>query len=219
MRKDVRHYILWTPLLLSGDGSSCEPEKSNVPFPLRATLGPDWKIFVSTIAAYLIGSMCWCFIMGFLIDPSWLAGMPALFAGIGAGLTMCVAFFHTFTAMTDPGFVYATSKNENAPVQAIPMTEEEIACEQPVDIYIARDAHTIVCGVCAVLRPPGARHCDRCGRCIQGLDHHCGFMGQCVGKLNLRTFRVLLFFSSALSYWTSGTGCYILIRALISVLT
>eukprot|EP00903_Cladosiphon_okamuranus_P013392 g12480.t1 len=49
------------------------------------------------------------------------------------------------------------------------------------------DAAT-VCGRCQIERPPGAVHCIRCGVCVQKLDHHCPFMGQCVGRKTLVPF-------------------------------
>lgn len=35
-------------------------------------------------------------------------------------------------------------------------------------------------------------HCSRCDICIQGHDHHCGFIGKCVGQGNLKAFYALL---------------------------
>ena len=31
-------------------------------------------------------------------------------------------------------------------------------------------------------------HCDDCGRCTYYMDHHCGFMGNCIGKKNVWGF-------------------------------
>jgi hypothetical protein len=39
-----------------------------------------------------------------------------------------------------------------------------------------------------VWRPPGARHCNGCGHCVAGYDHHCGVLGRCVGEGSLRAF-------------------------------
>ncbi|CAM9767520.1 unnamed protein product [Ectocarpus fasciculatus] len=45
-----------------------------------------------------------------------------------------------------------------------------------------------ICGRCQIERPPGAVHCTLCGVCVQKLDHHCPFMGQCVGRKTLVPF-------------------------------
>jgi hypothetical protein len=49
-----------------------------------------------------------------------------------------------------------------------------------------------VCETCLVLRPPTARHCAVCGRCVGGWDHHCVWVGACVGARNRGRFVLLL---------------------------
>ncbi|CAM9608764.1 unnamed protein product, partial [Hapterophycus canaliculatus] len=49
-------------------------------------------------------------------------------------------------------------------------------------------AGATVCGRCQIERPPGAIHCTQCGVCVVKLDHHCPFMGQCVGRKTLVPF-------------------------------
>lgn len=44
------------------------------------------------------------------------------------------------------------------------------------------------CLDCLLWRPHRCGHCSMCGRCVLRLDHHCGFMGTCVGERNCRFF-------------------------------
>mmetsp|Transcript_21739 Transcript_21739/g.32206 ORF Transcript_21739/g.32206 Transcript_21739/m.32206 type:complete len:304 (+) Transcript_21739:162-1073(+) len=46
------------------------------------------------------------------------------------------------------------------------------------------------CGVCEVYQPPDAAHCPDCNVCVDEYDHHCPWMGCCVGKDNYRDFMV-----------------------------
>eukprot|EP00041_Stephanoeca_diplocostata_P026036 m.694027 g.694027 ORF g.694027 m.694027 type:complete len:348 (+) comp22877_c0_seq1:382-1425(+) len=48
------------------------------------------------------------------------------------------------------------------------------------------------CYTCKIWRPPRTVHCSDCGFCIQHYDHHCGVIGTCVGKRNVRFFALLL---------------------------
>ena len=44
------------------------------------------------------------------------------------------------------------------------------------------------CDLCSVYQPPTAAHCPDCNLCIDGYDHHCPWMGQCIGKRNMKAF-------------------------------
>eukprot|EP00927_Polykrikos_kofoidii_P053225 TRINITY_DN4749_c0_g2_i1.p1 TRINITY_DN4749_c0_g2~~TRINITY_DN4749_c0_g2_i1.p1 ORF type:complete len:346 (-),score=20.70 TRINITY_DN4749_c0_g2_i1:56-1093(-) len=48
------------------------------------------------------------------------------------------------------------------------------------------------CRHCKVWRPPRCGHCKYCNRCVLRLDHHCSWMGTCVGERNLRFFTIFL---------------------------
>ena len=41
-------------------------------------------------------------------------------------------------------------------------------------------------------RTPKASHCGACGYCIQGWDHHCTALNNCVGHRNIRSFVAFL---------------------------
>lgn len=44
------------------------------------------------------------------------------------------------------------------------------------------------CDFCNVYQPPDGAHCPECNVCIAGYDHHCVWMGVCIGKKNMKSF-------------------------------
>jgi ribosomal protein L40E len=51
------------------------------------------------------------------------------------------------------------------------------------------------CRPCGAFKPPRAHHCKQCRRCVLLYDHHCPFIGQCLGYYNRKVFQLFLLYT------------------------
>lgn len=86
-------------------------------------------------------------------------------------LTMLTLFL---AACSDPGIMFSSSSDY---------------IDEEVETGLVNTREIAYCDVCNVYQHPkrNIEHCYDCNYCIEGLDHHCPWMGQCVGKKNMKS--------------------------------
>ena len=50
------------------------------------------------------------------------------------------------------------------------------------------------CETCNIFRGPLVSHCKKCDNCVENFDHHCPWLGNCIGKKNYFYFFIFLIF-------------------------
>ena len=168
----------------------------------RIMVGPD--IGVTAFAAILTTGVSLAF---------WLLVCPSLPLGVllgGIALYGIVMLFMVLTSTSDPGIVPHNSLLDDA--------EATASMQQPNEVEINGVSVTLKwCRTCRIWRPPRASHCSECNVCVDKFDHHCPWMGQCIGRRNYRFFLGFVFSLIALCAYTAAFSFVALLQVLASV--
>ena len=134
---------------------------------------------------------------------SWKSNWPVPFS-IGVFLQIFATVCLFSAACKDPGILPTIELNPKAPMSVIDRKYLLITSKYQRVHYLmmqsggrASTSHVSklkYCEGCMIFRPPHTFHCGICNNCVIGFDHHCTWLGTCVGRRNYRHF--LLFVTS-----------------------
>lgn len=173
----------------------------------RLVFGPDARSLLVTLLLIIVPVIIFCVCVARHLRhelSSYNSGYAILAVTILFTIHILVVLF--LTSSGDPGIVprnphppeeefrYDSSVSVDAggagrqtPTLQLPRTKEVIVNGLAVRVKY--------CETCMLYRPPRCSHCSICNNCVERFDHHCPWVGQCIGLRNYRYF--FMFVSSA----------------------
>ena len=152
-------------------------------------IGVDSHIFIVTNIMLVIPSLLY-----FIETSPYLLNNGDIFGYfntiISIILFIIVIVYLYRTSLTDPG--YLPRGNES-----VPLPHKQL---QPNGAKF--------CETCKIWRPPRAKHCKYCNACVRRFDHHCPWLGTCIGHRNYKYFCYFIFSTSLYALFIA-TGCIV----------
>ncbi|XP_071692174.1 probable protein S-acyltransferase 7 [Rutidosis leptorrhynchoides] len=183
----------------------------------RIIFGPDVRsVFLSIFLIVAPVSVFCAFVASKLIDD-FPHHFGELIMGVAIVFTCYVIVLLLMTSGRDPGII---PRNAHPPQPENTDQGIEVGPGQTPQLRLPRVKEVIVngmtvkvkyCDTCMLYRPPRCSHCSICDNCVERFDHHCPWVGQCIGRRNYRFFFMFVFSATLLCiYVFSFSWVYVL---------
>nr|GMC54589.1 protein S-acyltransferase 8-like [Ipomoea batatas] len=172
----------------------------------RLIFGPDARSLLVSFLLITVPVIIFCvFVARHLRNQFSPHNAGYAILGVAIAFTIHVLALLLLTSARDPGIVPRNSHPPEDELRYDTSASAEIGGRQTPSLQFPRVKDVIVngmtvkvkyCDTCMLYRPPRCSHCSICNNCVERFDHHCPWVGQCIGLRNYRFF--FCFVSSAM---------------------
>eukprot|EP00249_Psilotum_nudum_P017154 c26185_g1_i1 orf=570-1868(-) len=158
----------------------------------RLIFGPDVRSLVVTVFLMVVPAVIFfVFVARHLLHrfPNHNSGIAIMVVAVV--FTIYVLILLLLTSGRDPGIIPRSphppepdecNDSANSPAEWVGRPRTKDVTINGVAVKIK------YCDTCMLYRPPRCSHCSICNNCVERFDHHCPWVGQCIGKRNYRYF-------------------------------
>ncbi|KAK9066380.1 hypothetical protein SSX86_013702 [Deinandra increscens subsp. villosa] len=167
----------------------------------RFIFGPDIQSIFLSIFLIVAPAVVFCVFVARKLLDKFSHHLGVWIMVIAIVFTIYVITLLLVTSARDPGIV---PRNTRPPEPEVMDQGIEIDSVQTPQLRLPRFKEVNVngltvkvkyCDTCMLYRPPRCSHCSICDNCVDRFDHHCPWVGQCIGLRNYRFY--FMFVSSA----------------------
>jgi len=168
----------------------------------RFISGPDARSSILSVFMIFVPSVLWQIFVGSFFATQYSVLIPIL----GFLLQVSSIYLLLATALSDPGIMprqkdFTEHYDERSKVWRT---------REPQRFYdVVLRGHPLklkYCKTCNIYRPPRCTHCSVCENCVERFDHHCPWLGNCIGKRNYPLFYGFVSTTGALNILVLATS-------------
>ncbi|KAL0905421.1 hypothetical protein M5K25_023841 [Dendrobium thyrsiflorum] len=189
----------------------------------RLIFGPDVRSMVLTIFLIIVPVLLFVVFVSQRLVNEFQHHLGELIVGIAVGFAFYVIFLLFLTSGRDPGIIPRNPhppEPEDDQISNLSWTGSHggPSSVPPFKDVIVNGVLVRVkyCQTCMLYRPPRCSHCSICNNCIERFDHHCPWVGQCIGKRNYRFFFMFVSSTTLLCFYVLTFCCVSLKKIMLA---